>query len=135
MPDLSLSVVELPDTGDARGSSFSIPAEVLKDPFPVADMHVAGIEPGAVRGNHYHAVRREILIVMADDRWSLHWDDGTGTETRNRSFTGPGTVMVTVPPGASHAIRNDGSATLRMIGLTDGPYDPERPDAYPRVVV
>lgn len=135
MPDLSLSVIELPDTGDARGSSFGIPAELLKDPFPVADIHVAAIEPGAVRGNHYHAVRREILIVMADDRWSLHWDDGDGTEVRRRDFTGPGTVAITIPLGASHAIRNDGSATLRMMGLTDGPYDPERPDAYRRMVV
>ena len=131
----TLSVIELKDTGDASGSSFSVPAELFSGRFPVADMHVATFEPGAVRGNHYHEVRQEVLVVMADDRWSLHWDEGAGTPVQQRQFTGPGVVLVTIPVGMSHAIRNDGTATMRMIGLTDGPYDCERPDSYPRVVI
>lgn len=132
----TLSAIELKDTGgDARGGSFSVPAELLSGRFPVADIHVAMFEPGAVRGNHYHAVRQEILVVMANDRWSLHWDEGAGTPVQHRQFTGPGVVLVTIPAGMSHAIRNDGAATMRMIGLADGPYDRERPDSYPRVVL
>lgn len=99
------------------------------------DMHVATIEPGAIRGNHYHAVRREVLIIMAADQWSLHWDEGAGMPVRQREFTGPGAVLVTVPTDMSHAIRNDGAVPMQMIGLTDGPYDATRPDAYTRTVV
>jgi hypothetical protein len=88
-----------------------------------------------VRGNHYHLKRQELLVIMADDRWSLHWDDGADTAVHARDFAGPGAVLVCVPIGSSHAIRNDGSAPLRMVGLTDGPYDPERPDAHPRVLI
>jgi dTDP-4-dehydrorhamnose 3,5-epimerase-like enzyme len=128
-------VVDLKDSGDARGSSFSVPAELFAGPFPVADMHVATIEPGAVRGNHYHAQRREILVVLAADRWSLHWDEGVGAPVRQREFTGPGAVLVTVPTGMSHAIRNDGVVAIQLMGLSDGPYDPINPDAHPRAVV
>jgi hypothetical protein len=130
-----MSMVDLRDSGDARGSSFSIPAELFEGPFPVEDMHVATIEPGAVRGNHYHAVRSEILVILAADRWSLHWDEGAGTPVRQREFAGPGAVLVNVPIGMSHAVRNDGTVALQLIGLTNGPYDVGRPDAYPRTVV
>jgi oxalate decarboxylase/phosphoglucose isomerase-like protein (cupin superfamily) len=132
---LKLGVVELCDSGDVRGSSYAVPTELLHGQFPVADMHIATIEPGAVRGNHYHAVRREILVVMAMDRWSLHWDEGADTAVRRRNFDGPGAVLITVPIGMSHAIRNDGTVPIRMVGLSDGPYDPDRPDAYSRIVV
>ncbi|MGW3307731.1 polysaccharide biosynthesis C-terminal domain-containing protein [Streptomyces sp. NPDC001073] len=135
MRDQSLSAVELHDSGDDRGSSFSVPAELFAGGFPVADMHIATIEPGAVRGNHFHATRRELLVVMAADRWSLHWDEGAGTPVQQRSFNGPGAVLVTVPIGMSHAIRNDGAVAMRMLGLTDGPYDADNPDAYSRTVV
>ncbi|MEU6141749.1 hypothetical protein ABZ848_15465 [Streptomyces sp. NPDC047081] len=135
MDDENLLVVELQDTGDKRGSSYSVPAEIFANHFPLADMHIAAIEPGAVRGNHFHAERREVLVIMAADRWSLHWDEGAGTPVRQRHFDGPGTVLVSVPIGMSHAVRNDGVITMRMLGLTDGPYDPDNPDAHHRVVV
>lgn len=135
MDDEALLVVELQDSGDARGSSHSVPAEIFADRFPVADMHIAAIEPGAVRGNHFHAKRREVLVVLAADRWSLHWDEGADSPVRQRHFDGPGAVLVSVPIGMSHAIRNDGVVPMRMLGLTDGPYDPDSPDAFPRVVV
>jgi oxalate decarboxylase/phosphoglucose isomerase-like protein (cupin superfamily) len=132
--DQKFAVVELHDSGDVRGSSFSVPAELLVGRFPVADMHISTIEPGAVRGNHYHAVRREILVVMAADRWSIHWDEGVDTPAQQRVFDGLRAVLVTIPIGMSHAIRNEGSVPIRMVGMTDGPYDADRPDAYPRMV-
>jgi dTDP-4-dehydrorhamnose 3,5-epimerase-like enzyme len=133
--DQTFSVVDLKDSGDARGSSFGVSAELFAGPFPVADMHVATIEPGAIRGNHYHAARREILVIMAVDRWSLHWDEGADTPVQRHEFTGTGAVLVTVPSGMSHAIRNDGAVPMQLIGLSDGPYDATSPDAYPRTVV
>ncbi|MFE9000576.1 hypothetical protein ACFYOY_00265 [Streptomyces sp. NPDC007875] len=135
MNDQSVVAVELTDSGDARGSSFRVPAELFAGEFPVADMHIATIESGAVRGNHFHAARRELLVIMAEDRWSLHWDEGFGTPIQQRTFDGIRVVLVTVPTGMSHAIRNDGKVPLKMLGLTDGPFGAENPDAYPRVVV
>jgi hypothetical protein len=39
-----------------------------------------------VRGNHFHIVRNEILLVMSADRWSLHWDSGEGTQVTAQMF-------------------------------------------------
>jgi dTDP-4-dehydrorhamnose 3,5-epimerase-like enzyme len=133
--DQKLLIVEIADSGDARGNSYSAPDDLFFEPFPVASMHVATIEPGALRGNHFHAQRRELLVIIATDHWSLHWDVGEGTPVERRQFDGPGAVLVAVPTGMAHAIRNDGAVALRMVGLTDGAYDPSNPDAYRRAVV
>jgi dTDP-4-dehydrorhamnose 3,5-epimerase-like enzyme len=132
--DSGLRVTVLTDSGDDRGSSFPAPDGCFEDGFTVRDAHLSTLLPGHVRGNHFHVARHETLLVMSSDRWSLHWDSGIGSPVEARVFDGPSAVVIQVPPHASHAIRNDGSVPLHIVGLTDGPYDPAAPDAYPRRV-
>jgi dTDP-4-dehydrorhamnose 3,5-epimerase-like enzyme len=134
MADSELKVTVLTDSGDGRGSSFPVPDRCFESGFTVRDAHLSTLLPGHVRGNHFHVARHETLLVMSTDRWSLHWDSGTGTQVEARVFDGPSAVVIQVPPHASHAIRNDGNVPLHIVGLTDGPYDPAAPDAYPRRV-
>ncbi|GIJ44968.1 hypothetical protein Val02_18540 [Virgisporangium aliadipatigenens] len=129
-----LEIFELADTGDARGSSFGPPPDFFAERFPLGDLHLTTVLPGAVRGNHFHLERHELLTVLSTGPWSLHWDEGEGTAVHTRAF-GPGAVLIRVPLRASHAVRNDGTTPLQVIGMTDGPFDPARPDAYPRDVV
>jgi dTDP-4-dehydrorhamnose 3,5-epimerase-like enzyme len=134
MGDSGLTILELKDSGDVRGSSFPVPADWFSNTFPVRDVHITTVLPGHIRGNHYHVVRHEVLIVIFTDQWSLHWDNGAETTISRRRFDGNGAVVIRVPPHSSHAIRNDGSALLHLVGLTDGAYDPAAPDAFPREV-
>jgi dTDP-4-dehydrorhamnose 3,5-epimerase-like enzyme len=129
-----LAYLELTDSGDERGSSFPVPGSWFAEAFPVRDGHITTLLPGQTRGNHFHRTRLETIIVMFDDRWSLHWDEGKHTARQHRQFEGQGAVVLMVQPEASHAIRNDGSRVLRLVGLTDGPFDPTSPDTFPRKV-
>lgn len=134
--DDEVRFVAAPGTGsDARGSSFSIPPGQLEFLGGACDMHVASIRPGHVRGNHFHAERRELIVVVHEDRWSLHWDRGPDTEVRSQAFSGAGAVAITVPPRAAHAIRNDGEELLWLVATTDAVFDPANPDSHPRRVV
>lgn len=135
MNEQGVCVDVLTDSGDARGSSFPLPAALLDRIGPVRDAHIATLVPRGVRGNHFHRARRELLVVVHTGAWSLHWDSGDDTPVESRRFTGSGAVLVTVPPLAAHAVRNDGAEELLILGLSDGPYDPSSPDAYPRDVV
>jgi oxalate decarboxylase/phosphoglucose isomerase-like protein (cupin superfamily) len=128
-------VVVLEDRGgDERGASFSLSQSYLEFLGAPKDMHIASILPGHIRGNHYHAARREIIVVIHGDRWSLHWDRGANTEVSTRAFTGEGVVAIAVPQNSAHAIRNDGEKPLWLVAATDGIYDPDAPDAYRRIV-
>jgi oxalate decarboxylase/phosphoglucose isomerase-like protein (cupin superfamily) len=127
---------DLPNTGDHRGDSYS-PGEAI-DRFlgrTVQDAHLATVLPGAMRGNHYHRARHEVILVLYRDAWIFAWDTGEGTARQSRRFEGTGAVLIEVTPLASHAMRNDGTQPLVLLGLSNGPYDPQAPDAYARAVL
>ena len=59
-----LHVTELNNTGDARGVSFTVSPTIVSFLGRVADIHVATVLPGGVRGNHFHTRKREVLIIL-----------------------------------------------------------------------
>ena len=124
-----VQIAELSNYGDARGFSFTAPAEALAFVGRMADVHLAATAPGAVRGNHYHLRRREAIVVLPGPKWSLHWDEGDALSqespsAQHRSFDGSAAVLVTVSPGASHAVRNDGDQTMWLVAISSERYDP-----------
>jgi dTDP-4-dehydrorhamnose 3,5-epimerase-like enzyme len=127
-------ILRLVDTGDSRGSSFVPPLRSLVFIDTVRDIHIATINPGAVRGNHYHQYRREILCILYSDRWSFHWDSGPNTETQMETFSGSGVVVVEIEPQASHVLRNDGTSEIRMIGFSNLSFNPAQPDSHRRQI-
>jgi predicted RNase H-like nuclease len=121
---MSVRIEPLSPRTDARGSSFGVEL-----PFGnVAECHVATVRPGAIRGNHFHTRRREVLVVMYADRWTLLWDDGEGTPVQSRAFEGSGAVVMEADPLCAHAVRNDGARDLHIISLGDT----RETDTFPR---
>jgi len=121
---MKIQMLELGNTGDARGFSFTMPPEALNFIDHIADMHLASTARGAVRGNHYHLRRREAIVILPGTAWSLHWDEGESATPQHRQFDGSGAVLVLVSPGASHAVRNEGTAALWLVACSSEPYDP-----------
>lgn len=122
---MSVRVAPLVARTDARGSSF--PVEL---PFDVRECHVATVRPGAIRGNHYHTARSEVLVVMYRDRWTLLWDEGEGTPVQSRAYEGAGAVVLEAGPLCAHAVRNDGAHDLHIVSLGDAVAT----DTFPRVL-
>lgn len=101
----------------------------------VRDVHFAEIHPGAIRGNHYHALRRKVVCIRYAGDWSFHWDTGPDTAVQTENFSGSGAVVVEIEPLSSHAVRNDGSTILQMVGFSNIVFDPNRRETYARQVV
>ncbi len=142
--DPTVRVLPLADLGgDARGASFPLCldgltpalAQAFGPPFGLQHAHVAVLRPGSMRGNHFHLLHHEILLVLTGVNWSLWWDCGEGTAPRSRSFDGSEAVAVFVAPHCSHAVRNDGERDMHIVGLSDRVYDHSDPDTHPRKVV
>ena len=128
-----LEIFELSNRGDARGSSFTAPAEALAFVGRMGDVHLASTKPGGVRGNHYHLRRRQAIMALPGVKWSLHWDEGEESAAQHREFAGRGSVLVLLPPGPSIAVRNDGDRDLWIVTISSETYDPA--DSIPRKVV
>jgi dTDP-4-dehydrorhamnose 3,5-epimerase-like enzyme len=123
---MKIEIAELENGGDARGLSFTLPPGALQVLGNVADLHLASTGPRAVRGNHYHVSKREIILVLPGAAWSLHWDEGDGMPPQHRNFSGEKAVLVQVSPGCSHAVRNEGSSVLWLLTCSSETYDPSR---------
>jgi oxalate decarboxylase/phosphoglucose isomerase-like protein (cupin superfamily) len=119
----SIQISELAPDGDGRGLSLALPPRALEFVREVADVHISSSASGAVRGNHYHRRKRRAILVMPGVAWSLHWDEGEGTAIHRRHFDGSRAILVLIPPGSSHAVRNDGNADLWMVACSSAPYD------------
>jgi dTDP-4-dehydrorhamnose 3,5-epimerase-like enzyme len=128
-------ILELQDRGDQRGSSYSLHPQQFSFLGAVKDIHFSTTLPGHIRGNHFHRLRKEMLVVRFEDPWTLAWDRGEGTVAEIRTFQGAGTIVVEIEPLASHAVRNDGQRPLLIFAMTNGEYDPASPDSYGRIVL
>lgn len=127
-----LVITELADSTDERGLSFSLSPDTLSHLKTIEDVHLAAIKPGHVRGNHYHVKKSELITVVYQDAWSLHWDSGPGTAVMRRSFSGTGAVSIIVPRYWSHAIRNDGGKDVWLFNASDMAFDRTLPDPADR---
>jgi dTDP-4-dehydrorhamnose 3,5-epimerase-like enzyme len=128
-------ILELADRGDQRGFSYSLQERQFSFLGSVEDVHFSMTLPGHIRGNHFHRLRKEVLVVRFEDSWTLAWDQGERTAPELRKFEGAGTVVVEIEPLESHAVRNDGQRPLWIFAMTNGLYDPANPDSYSRIVL
>jgi dTDP-4-dehydrorhamnose 3,5-epimerase-like enzyme len=117
-------LIQLNDTGDNRGASFTLPADILSFLPKIADVHVSTILPGAIRGNHFHTRRLEVILVTYESAWELHWDEGDNSAPQRTEVSGRGLAAIEVEPFASHAIRNTGDRTLLLTAFSSESYDP-----------
>ncbi|MDD5557503.1 MAG: hypothetical protein PHN82_09690 [bacterium] len=102
---------------DDRGVVFApVPADILAR-GAVADIHVATMRPGAVRGNHAHPGRTESISFAGPMRIVVR--DAAGA--REQYDFGAGEfVRVTIAPGIAHAVVNTGTAETFIICSSDG---------------
>lgn len=108
----------------------------LVAPFPetpVGQVHIASLEPGAVRGNHYHPDSSEHVFVWggsAEVVWQRE-DGGLVTER-----VGPSELAVfEIPARVVHAVVNTGDATVYLLAYYLGDSDREWPETERKEVV
>lgn len=130
-----MRITSINDSGDMRGSVFHSPRRCIEFLGTAVDFSIMTLTPAHVRGNHFHRHTREVLVVVHQDRWSLHWDTGENTQVCTQQFSGIGVEMIEIEPLWSHAVRNNGNQDLYIVHILDTKYDQEKPDAVPRTVV
>lgn len=96
-------------------------------PRQFGHLHMVSVEPGAVRGNHYHGKYREWLFIFGG-KYTVIWNDGD--ILHQRSFTDGEMITVEIPPGTVHAVRNDDDRTIYLAAYQDGNPEQIRNDTF-----
>lgn len=130
-----LEIEHLTNQVDERGDSYYISHETVDFLGFVDEIHFSTINPGKVRGNHYHEKRSEVIILFFSDSWRLAWIPIDSEESVIRDFSGGGAVIVKVSPGVRHAFKNTGASVLRAVSYSNGRFNPANPDTFRTVLL
>jgi dTDP-4-dehydrorhamnose 3,5-epimerase-like enzyme len=128
------SIVHTEVKSDERGWAVEpMDAAVLSE-GKIKNIHVVSIEPGAVRGNHYHATKTEFVLIIGSgcQFWVVERD--TRMEKCLVSDNSK-PLLVKIPPMVSHAFRNVGESPVYLFCFGDQEYDPSGPDVFKHVIV
>ena len=128
------NIVLLENTGDRRGFFYSLPRTCTDFLRLIKGAAVISVKPGAERGNHYHQIKMEMLLVVFSDIWTFSHQCPHEAVPVLRKFEGEGMAVITIPPLCSHTIINNGKSDLIIMDLKDAEFDPVKPDVIPRVI-
>lgn len=135
MDSKSLRIEPLKDHSDNRGLSFSLAPKAMHYLDKIENLHIGTIVPGAVRGNHYHEQKKEILIIIYSDIWEFGYQEKDDNQPTVRKFEGAGAVGIEIAPGVVHGIKNTGSKDLIIAVCTDYAHNDANPDIIREIVV
>ncbi len=80
-------------------------------------VHLASLEPGAIRGNHVHSGVAEYVLVWGG-RAEIAWEED-GRVAREE-VSGDTLVVFEIAPGIAHAVTNVGATTAYLIAYYFG---------------
>jgi UDP-2-acetamido-2,6-beta-L-arabino-hexul-4-ose reductase len=95
------------------------------------NVHVVLSEPGQVRGNHYHRVGTEVLVVMGPALVRTR-EEGL---VRDYEVEEGGLRRFVIPPGIPHAIQHTGSGRGLLVGFNTEGHDPGCPDTFHEALI
>lgn len=95
------------------------------------NVHVVVSRPGAVRGNHYHVLGTETLIVCGPALVMIR----KGRQREDFSIPADNTFRIVIPPGISHAIQNTGDVDSLLVAFNTIAHDPASPDTVADILI
>ena len=100
---------------------------------PVKQIHITSINPGYIRGNHYHSKRMEWFFIVAGKAELSLQDIKTKAKTRLKIFSKKPRV-ITIFPKIAQAVKNIGKETVYLVSAQSDIYNPKNPDTFPYIV-
>ena len=113
--------------------------EIFRSDWPIVDITVRQVNwvqlnPGAVTDWHSHAGQTDHLIGVSGNIKVALWDDRDKSSSKGATeivrIGAIRPVMITVPPGVWHGLRNESGEPAGYINVIDQLYHHEKPDNW-----
>ncbi|MBU1043363.1 MAG: hypothetical protein KJ915_03070 [Candidatus Omnitrophica bacterium] len=130
-----IQIEPLEDHSDDRGVSFSLPLQIFDFMKKIKEIHMATILPGAVRGNHFHEKRKEVIMVLYSDAWIFGYQDKKAEQPTFQHFEGEAGIVIKIKPGIAHALKNTGNKPLLIACFSNSANDPKNSDINEKIVL
>jgi len=84
---------------------------------PLGDLHVVSLRPGMERGHHHHDGTEWLLITEGTVEFRSRASEEE--PVLSQTLEGDRPVLVEIPPGVRHAIRNARERTVYLVAISD----------------
>ena len=92
------------------------------------------LNPGAVTDWHVHAKQTDHLVGVGGNIKLALWDARDGSSSKGTTeiirFGSVRPILVIVPPGVWHGLRNESGEPAGYVNVTDEAFDHENPDNW-----
>ena len=98
--------------------------------FKLAQINYSTIEPGVIKAFHVHPHQRDVWFVPPEDRVLLvlvdvRADSPTARKALKVMLGAGSSMLVSIPKGVAHGLKNLGDKAARIIYMTDVPFTPD----------
>jgi len=115
----NIELVSLPTAKDERGWVISPP--VIED-FGDACLHIPSLKPQAVRGNHYHDVHRESVIILGG-KCLVATRNVETNHYEEFIYDGINKQLLVINPKITHAFKNVDYHSIYLVCYYQGSKD------------
>ena len=130
---MQIQIKKLPKVSDNRGWLTEIFNGTNGQ--EIVNIHYSYSKPAAIRGNHYHKNKTELLCVTFG-RGKLVLEENVSKERKELSMIGESPVLVEIPPEVAHAIENnDQSIPMHLLVIQKGDSKLIDSDIFPRKII
>lgn len=84
---------------------------------PLGDLHVVFLKPGMTRGDHHHDATEWLLVT--EGSVEVRSRASEAEPVLLRTLAGAAPVLLEIPPGVRHSIRNAGERTVYLVAFSD----------------
>lgn len=118
---------------DSRGALKKVLQQSRLD-ANIREAYLLFTRQGAIRGNHYHRSTLEyFFVVQGIAAIALQ---GPGEDApRVMELAAEDNLLLKVPPGVAHALKNKGEGLLIILALSTQEYSKEDPDTFPQILL
>ena len=129
-----LEIFELEHYKDARGwNTHPVPYDLIDAGF-LKNVHIVSMEPGAKRGNHYHAVQTEYIFIMGGP-CVMAAKNPISNEEYSVTIQPDELKLFKVSPGIAHCFKSVAGKTLYALCFSDKRFVSDDPDMSPFTVI
>jgi dTDP-4-dehydrorhamnose 3,5-epimerase-like enzyme len=84
----------------------------------LGNLHVVSIEPGAIRGNHYHTSATEWILICSGPA-KVVWRSRDADSIHETLVSGTEPALFEIPPNVGHAVLNNSKGYVYLISFSD----------------
>jgi dTDP-4-dehydrorhamnose 3,5-epimerase-like enzyme len=127
---MEINLIDLDKKSDERGYLFEIISSQREfSPLKFGLIYYNVVNPGYIKGNHYHNRKTEWYCVVKGAALVKLFDRNTRLQ-KEVSLNAAKPQLLKINPGLVHNITNVGSDEMHFIGYIDEPYDKNDPDTF-----